>query len=117
MEFLYAFFLLILVDLPWLLLTSAYVGTMVEQIQRSPLQFRLWPAPVVYLALAYLMTRVKTPTEAFLSGLCVYAVYDFTNLAMFKNYSPYFAVADSLWGGILFASVRSILNYIDYTSK
>ena len=117
MEFLYAFFLLILVDLPWLLLTSAYVGTMVEQIQRSPLQFRLWPAPVVYLALAYIMTRVKTPTEAFLSGLCVYAVYDFTNLAMFKNYSPYFAVADSLWGGILFASVRSILNYIDYTSK
>jgi uncharacterized membrane protein len=113
MEFLYAFFLLILVDLPWLLITSGYVGTMVEQIQRSPLQFRLWPAPVVYLALAYLMTRVKTPTEAFLSGLCVYTVYDFTNLAMFKNYTPYFAVADSLWGGILFASVRSILNYLE----
>jgi len=110
MEFLYAFFLLILLDLPWLLATSRVAGDMVESIQGSPIQFRMWPAPVVYLALAYLMTRLKTPTEAFLSGFCVYAVYDFTNLSILKKYSPYFAVADSLWGGVLFALARYILN-------
>jgi uncharacterized membrane protein len=112
MEFLYAFILLVILDLPWLLATSSFAGSMVESIQGSPIQFRIWPAPIVYLALAYLMTRLKTPTEAFLSGLCVYAVYDFTNLSILKNYSPYFAVADSLWGGVLFASARYILNHL-----
>ena len=112
MELVYAFFLLILLDLPWLFVSSGFVSDMVESIQRSPLQFNIWPAPIVYLALAYLMTKLKTPTEAFLSGLCVYAVYDFTNLSTFKNYSPYFAVADSLWGGVLFASTRYVLNRV-----
>jgi len=112
MEFLYAFILLVVLDLPWLLATSSFAGSMVESIQGSPIEFRIWPAPVVYLALAYLMTKLKTPTEAFLSGLCVYAVYDFTNLSILKNYNPYFAVADSLWGGVLFASARYILNYL-----
>jgi hypothetical protein len=115
MEFLYAFILLILLDIPWLLATSAVAGDMVYTIQGSPLEFRMWPAPVVYLALAYLMTRVKTPTEAFLSGLCVYAVYDFTNLSIFEKYSPFFAVADSLWGGVLFALVRYVLNTLVMT--
>ena len=110
MEFLYAFILLVLLDIPWLLATSSIAGDMIASIQGSPIQFRIWPAPIVYLALAYLMTQLKTPTEAFLSGLCVYAVYDFTNLSILKNYSPYFAVADSLWGGTLFALARYILN-------
>ena len=79
--------------------------------------FLWWPAIPVYLAIAYLMIEVTTDKNAFFVGAATYAIYDFTNLAMFKNYSPYFAVADSLWGGILFASVRSILNYIDYTLK
>jgi uncharacterized membrane protein len=102
--------LLIILDFPWLFVSSTFVGNMVEKIQGSPLQFNLWPSQIVYLAMAYLLTRTKTPSDAFLLGLCVYAVYDFTNLATLNNYSPYFAIADSLWGGILFASARYILN-------
>jgi uncharacterized membrane protein len=47
--------------------------------------------------------------EAFLLGLCVYAVYDFTNLATLVNYDWRFAVADSLWGGVLFMIVYYVL--------
>jgi uncharacterized membrane protein len=38
-------------------------------------------------------------------GLSTYAVYDFTSYALLKNYDLRFAIADTLWGGILFAAV------------
>lgn len=71
---------------------------------------RFWAAIPVYIALAYLIHLVEKPMDAFWVGLSTYAVYDFTNLSTLKNYSLSFAVVDSLWGGILFAIVRSILN-------
>jgi uncharacterized membrane protein len=39
----------------------------------------------------------------------VYAVYDFTNVAIFEDYDWKFAIADSLWGGILFVGARHLL--------
>ena len=45
----------------------------------------------------------KSLEDAFILGLCIYAVYNFTNLATLKHWSPYSSVTDSLWGGSLFA--------------
>jgi uncharacterized membrane protein len=102
-------FLIFLIDIPWLYASSEWVGGMIRDIQGSALQMKLWPAAIVYLALAYLATIPRTHMEAFLMGTSVYAVYDFTNLATLKNYQPAFAVADSLWGGILFTIVSYII--------
>ena len=35
-------------------------------------------------------------------GLIIYGVFDFTNLAIFDNYSLKLGLIDMLWGGILF---------------
>lgn len=107
-----AIVLLALVDLPWLLLIGETAQKLVFRIQGSDLSLRYLPALVVYVALAYLVLQVETPLEAFKMGVSVYAVYDFTNLAMFKNYTLQFALMDTLWGGILFATVRYALNRI-----
>ncbi len=107
-----AILLLILIDLPWLLLIGDTAQRLVLRIQGSDLKLRYIPALVVYLALAYLVTKTETPLEAFKVGVAVYAVYDFTNLAMFKNYTLSFALMDSLWGGILMATTRYALNRI-----
>jgi uncharacterized membrane protein len=101
-----------LFDLPWLLAIGETAQKLVFRIQGSELSLRFAPAFVVYLALAYLVLQVDTPLEAFKMGAAVYAVYDFTNLAMFKNYTLSFALMDTLWGGILFALVRYALNRI-----
>jgi uncharacterized membrane protein len=45
-----------------------------------------------------------------LNGAAVYAVYDFTNLAILKDYKVQFAVMDTLWGGTLFALAHYILS-------
>lgn len=107
-----AVLLLILVDLPWLFLIGETAQKLVLRIQGSDLKLRYIPALVVYLALAYLVTKTESPMEAFKVGVATYAVYDFTNLAMFKDYTLSFALMDSLWGGILMATVRYALDRI-----
>ncbi len=104
--------LLALVDLPWLLFIGETAQKLIFRIQGSDLQVKFVPAFVVYIALAYLVLQTESPLEAFKMGVAVYAVYDFTNLAMFKKYTLSFAVMDTLWGGILFALVRYALNRI-----
>jgi len=107
-----ALLLLILFDLPWLFAIGETAQRMVLRIQGSELKLRMLPALIVYIALAYLVTKTENPVEAFKVGVAVYAVYDFTNLAMFKNYTLSFAILDSLWGGILMGSVRYALDRI-----
>jgi len=70
---------------------------------------RLWAAPIVYVALAYLLVQMKSLKQAAASGMAVYAVYDFTNLLTFKDYTLSFAIQDTLWGGVLFAIAYSVL--------
>lgn len=104
--------LLFVLDLPWLLFSSTFVKPMIYAIQNQALQIRILPAALVYVALAYLVNIAATPTDAFWLGAATYAVYDLTNLATLKAYSPWFAVADTLWGGLLMALVRYVLNYL-----
>lgn len=110
LKFFTAAVLLVLLDLPWLMVSGPYVKAMVQRIQGSPLQLNFLPAAVVYAAMAYLLLQTETPLEAFYVGAATYAVYDFTNLATLKNYDFSFALVDTLWGGILFALARFLLN-------
>lgn len=104
--------LLLLVDLPWLFLIGETAQGMIRKIQGSELSLKVVPALIVYLALAYLVTKTESVQEAFQVGLATYAVYDFTNLAMFKEYTLKFALMDTVWGGVLFATVRYALTRI-----
>jgi uncharacterized membrane protein len=105
--------LIAIIDIPWLLSAQPYTSAMIRSIQKgTDAVFRYESAIVVYLALAYLATLPNSATEAFLLGLCVYAVYDFTNYATFEKYHFGFGVIDSLWGGILFTLVYHAKNYL-----
>ena len=103
-------FILLIVDLPWLLVGSKFSKSMIHSIQGSEMEIRYLPSLVVYIALAYLVSLPNNISEAFLMGASVYAVYDFTNYATLKNYSLRFAILDSLWGGVLFVIVYSIID-------
>lgn len=109
MELVKASVILFLIDLLWLSTGGVYAQKMTEKIQGSPVHFRYIGALFVYLALGYLLLQVSTDTQAFLYGMAVYAVYDFTNFALLKDYDIRFALADTLWGGILFVAARRLL--------
>lgn len=97
--------LLFLIDLIWLSTGGRYALKMTKQIQNEPVNFRYIGGLIVYCVLAYMSLQTKSYKEAFLYGISIYSVYDFTNYALLKNYDLKFAIADSLWGGILFVIV------------
>ena len=112
-KFLIALILIPIIDAPWLIYQSSSAKGMLESIQGGrPLSMRLWAALVVYIALAYLLLQQTSVIGAFLSGAAVYAVYDFTNLSLLKDYTLQFAVMDTLWGGVLFSGAYWVLNRI-----
>lgn len=91
-------------DVPWLVFQGSRVETIVRDIQGGKsMNVRLWGGIPVYLALGYLLTQQPSAPRAFLAGLCVYAVYDWTQVVTFDLYPIDFAIADTLWGGLLMA--------------
>ena len=98
-----------MVDMFWLLTGGIYARNMTERIQGSPVHFRFIGAAIVYACLAHLLLQTTSMTNAFVTGVMVYAVYDFTNYALLDQYDWKFAIADSLWGGILFVGARHLL--------
>ena len=106
-----AFVLLLLVDFLYLSVISGPALRMFQAIQGSPVTFNYVAAAIVYVALAYLITlpSIDSAAKAAALGAATYAVYDFTNLAIFRNYTVKFAIADTVWGGTLFAIVHTIL--------
>tara|TARA_B100000768_G_C11077852_1_gene289479 strand:+ start:253 stop:645 length:393 start_codon:yes stop_codon:yes gene_type:complete len=87
---------------------------MTEKIQGETFQIRVEFAVIVYIVLVlawfnFIYPEIKTNKlkdlviKAFILGLCIYATYDFTNLAILNNYRLDLAILDSVWGGTLFA--------------
>jgi uncharacterized membrane protein len=100
-------FVMFLMDLPWISFIGGDYSAIVRKIQGgSEARMRPLAGAVVYPAMAFLALRTKDLKDAFLTGAAVYAVYDFTVMAVFKDYPLYIALGDTLWGGILFTGVR-----------
>lgn len=105
-------FILIFVDLFWLGTGGIFGRAMVERIQGQPISVRFVSAGLVYVFLAYLLLETTTYKQAFIHGICVYGMYEATNYAIFEKYDWKFAIADTVWGGILFASARYLLKNV-----
>jgi uncharacterized membrane protein len=105
------FIVIILLDMPWLYLQGNTTKHIIERISGRS-NHRMWAAIPVYIALTYILLQQTSLMGSFLIGLSVYAVYDFTTLFMFRDYPLYFAVIDTLWGGVLFALSYYVLKRI-----
>ncbi len=101
-----------LVDVIWLTIIGQTYKNIVQVIQGNrPFAIRVYYALPVYLALGYILSQIKDfdLKRVFLIGVSVYAVYDFTVLALFKDYTLNIAILDTLWGGILLAAAHYLL--------
>lgn len=86
---------------------------MVKGIQKEEMTLNIYGVVGSYILLVlvlykFIVIERKSPTDAFILGLCVYGVFDFTNIAIFKNYKWMPAMLDTLWGGILFYLVTFV---------
>lgn len=101
--------LLVLVDMVWIATGGIYARAIAERIQGAPLNIRYVAGLITYVFLAYMLLETRSYQQAFLYGICIYGVYDFTTMTVFQDYDWKFALADTLWGGILFVAVRYLL--------
>lgn len=101
---------ILILDIPWLLAQRMIIQ---DPFYTGPQgTFRFIPAVLVYFALAYLLLLAESASGAFLIGATTYAVYDFTLLAVRKDFSWFQAIADTTWGGILFYLAYQVLEEI-----
>ena len=80
----------------------------VQLIQKSPLELNVYGALLSYICVIgilyyFIISQNKPVFDAFLLGIFLYGTIDMTNLAMFTKYAWKTALADTLWGGTLFA--------------
>jgi uncharacterized membrane protein len=89
----------------------------IANIQRVVMQVNVEGVIICYIALIlglnYFIIRNRRPVlDAFLFGLIIYTVYDSTNYAVIKKWSPYLATIDAIWGGILMAVTTQLTYFI-----
>ena len=91
---------------------------MVKGIQKEEMTLNMYGVVGSYMLLVLVLYKFiildrKSPTDAFMLGLCVYGVFDFTNIAIFKNYDFKTGLIDTLWGGILFYIITFLFQKIE----
>lgn len=114
MLFLKILMVTLLVDIFFLMLISKKISNIIYNIQGSQLKLNLIYATIVYLFVCIqLYTFIIVPKaslqHAFLLGASTYAIFEFTNMAIFKEWSYQMAIIDTLWGGILYSLSTYIL--------
>lgn len=108
--------LLVFIDLVYLSMIgkSSFEKT-VSAIQGSKLVVNVPPTIFTYILMViilnyFIISANKPAFDAFILGFCAYGIFDFTNLAIFKNYTLKTAIMDTLWGAILFY-VTTLITY------
>jgi len=81
--------------------------TQIFAIQKEKIQLNIPSAIVCYFFLLvglyyFILKDRKSPLEAMLLGLVIYAVYETTTYALLKNWKLQTVLTDTLWGGTLF---------------
>jgi len=113
---------LLIVDQVWIQGAAKLHQDMVQKVQGSPLVVDLVAGAGFYAlgAIAFYHFLLNNPVVTksnvwyygLVLGLCMFGTFDFTNKAIFKNYSWDYALKDTLWGGFVFSFVSTLIYYV-----
>ena len=90
---------------------ASIYDAVVTAIQGSGINFKMLGAVGAYAAIVYQFYYFIYSKEganimdAFVLGATSYAIFDFTNYALFNNYPLNVGLMDILWGGVLYSLV------------
>lgn len=109
--------IVLVIDLLWLsLFLGNYFGDMVNNIQGENMVVNKFIAFLSYLCIItsiYYFIVMKDNGEmyldAFLLGIFIYGIFEFTSGAIFKKWNKLPLLIDTLWGGFLY-----LITYLIY---
>ena len=109
---------LLIMDAMWLYLFMATrYGELIHGVQKRPMHLRIGYAFAAYAIMLLGLFAVVNPgpdvataaSRGAVFGIVLYGVYNCTLLAVLSDWSPGLALADTLWGGILFATASAAM--------
>lgn len=83
-----------------------------SDIQVNYIGFVLSYVCVIGLLYYFIIKEKKDSNDAFILGILSYGLYEYTTLALLKNWRLETTMIDTLWGGVLFASSTYLYNKI-----
>lgn len=104
----------VILDGLYLNLIQKYFNKQIKSIQGTDIKINYTAAAITYIFLIFglnyfIIQKHKSIKEAALLGLVIYAVYEFTNLSLFTNWSVLTVLIDTTWGAVLFALTTAIV--------
>ena len=104
----------VILDGIYLNLIKTYFNNQIKVIQGTPVKIKYISVAITYIFLIFglnyfIIQKHKSVKDAALLGLIIYAVYEFTNLSLFQNWSILTVIMDTLWGSILFGLTTAIV--------
>jgi uncharacterized membrane protein len=108
---------MLMLDGVYLNAMSNQYGEQIAKVQRTALTIKLSGVVACYIFLIvglyyFILKEKRSIFDAFLLGIVIYGVYDTTTYAVFKHWSPFLAITDTLWGGTLFALTTAVVYYL-----
>ena len=95
---------------------------MVEKIQNSIMKVDISSAAICYLVICFTINYFVLPyvpknnyklfNHSFIMGIVLYAVYDLTCAAVFKDWDKKLMVIDIFWGGFSFFLTTYLTNHL-----
>ena len=98
--------IMLVLDFSYLYLFKDFMLPILKNRQKADVKVNIMSALACYIILVsglyYFIIKKNAPIkDAFILGVLINGVYETTNYAFFKNWSPLLVVLDTLWGGIL----------------
>jgi uncharacterized membrane protein len=100
--------LFISIDSIYLYLIRDYFNNQIKRVQGSNITPNWLGIVLTYVFILlglnyFIISKKRGILDAFLLGLVIYGVYEFTSLALLKSWNVLTTVIDTTWGGIVFA--------------
>lgn len=111
------YILLIIADGVYFMFVKNLFDIQIRAVQGTSINVNLLAFFLCYIFIAiviyyFIIRENNSIFNAFLLGLCIYAIYELTNKALFNKWKWSTVILDSLWGGILFMLVTKIYKVI-----
>ena len=107
--------LIVVIDSLYLNSIKGYFGKQISSVQKSPMKLDMTATVLAYVFIVFginyfIIHKRASVSDAFLLGLIIYGIYEFTNKALFNKWTYTTVAIDTIWGGILF----SVVTYLTY---
>ena len=106
--------ILLALDLTYISLASSFFAKQITLVQTLPVKINYIAAIAAYIVIIFainyfILNNDASVLDAFRLGFSIYAIYELTNYSLLRNWQFKTVVVDTLWGGILFATVTAIM--------